>query len=59
VVADAGVRLAPGTLEASNVNIAETMTTMIELARSYEVQVKAMKAAEDNSSSSSKLLQPS
>ncbi len=59
VVADASVRLAPGTLEASNVNIAETMTTMIELARSYEVQVKAMKAAEDNSSSSSKLLQPS
>lgn len=59
VAADASVRLAPGTLEASNVNIAETMTTMIELARSYEVQVKAMKAAEDNSSASSKLLQPS
>jgi flagellar basal-body rod protein FlgF len=59
VVADASVRLAPGTLESSNVNIAETMANMIELARSYEVQIKAMKAAEDNASSSSKLLQPS
>src|SRR5579862_2921286 len=59
VVADANVRLAPGTLESSNVNIAESMANMIELARNYEVQVKAMKAAEDNASTSSKLLQPS
>jgi len=59
VVADANVRLAPGTLESSNVNLAETMATMIELARNYEVQVKTMKAAEDNASTSSKLLQPS
>jgi flagellar basal body rod protein FlgF len=35
------------------------MANMIELARNYELQVKAMKAAEDNSSSSSKLLQGS
>ena len=48
VSADASVQLAPGTLESSNVNIAETMANMIELARNYEVQVKAMKAAEDN-----------
>ncbi|MGH8144541.1 MAG: flagellar basal-body rod protein FlgF [Steroidobacteraceae bacterium] len=59
VPADASVTLVPGTLESSNVNIAETMANMIELARSYEVQVKAMKAAEDNSSSSAKLLQSS
>lgn len=59
VSADAGVTLVPGALESSNVNIAETMANMIELARSYEVQVKAMKAAEDNASSSSKLLQSS
>jgi len=59
IVADANVRLAPGTLESSNVNLAETMANMIELARNYEVQIKAMKAAEDNASSSSKLLQPS
>ena len=49
----------PGALESSNVNIAETMANMIELARNYELQVKAMKAAEDNAASSSKLLQSS
>ena len=48
-----------GTLESSNVNIAETMANMIELARSYEVQVKAMKTAEDNAAESAKLLQSS
>ncbi|HEY1590127.1 MAG TPA: flagellar basal-body rod protein FlgF [Rhodanobacter sp.] len=59
VSADATVRLAPGALESSNVNIAESMANMIELARSYEVQVKAMKTAEDNAAESSKLLQSS
>ncbi len=56
---DAGVKLISGTLESSNVNIAETMANMIELARSYEVQVKAMKTAEDTASSGAKLLQSS
>jgi flagellar basal-body rod protein FlgF len=56
---DASVHLITGTLESSNVNIAETMANMIELARSYEVQVKAMKTAEDMASSSTKLLQSS
>jgi flagellar basal-body rod protein FlgF len=56
---DASVHLVSGTLESSNVNIAETMANMIELARSYEVQVKAMKTAEDTAASSSKLLQSS
>jgi flagellar basal-body rod protein FlgF len=56
---DATVHLVSGTLESSNVNIAETMAHMIELARSYEVQVKAMKTAEDTAASSSKLLQSS
>lgn len=59
VPADASVHLVTGALESSNVNIAETMANMIELARNYEVQVKAMKAAEDNASSSAKLLQSS
>jgi flagellar basal-body rod protein FlgF len=57
--ADASVHLLSGTLESSNVNIAETMANMIELARSYEVQVKAMKTAEDTAASSTKLLQSS
>ncbi|HTW75771.1 MAG TPA: flagellar basal-body rod protein FlgF [Steroidobacteraceae bacterium] len=59
VSSDANVQLVSGALESSNVNIAETMANMIELARSYEVQVKAMKAAEDNSAESAKLLQSS
>ena len=59
VEADASVHLVSGTLESSNVNIAETMANMIELARNYEVQVKAMKTAEDMASSSTKLLQSS
>lgn len=59
VSADASVHLVPGALESSNVNIAETMANMIELARNYEVQVKAMKTAEDNATESSKLLQSS
>jgi flagellar basal-body rod protein FlgF len=59
VSSDASVQLVPGALESSNVNIAESMANMIELARSYEVQVKAMKAAEDNAAESSKLLQSS
>src|SRR5579863_1088271 len=57
--ADASVHLVSGTLESSNVNIAETMANMIELARSYEVQVKAMKTAEDTAAESTKLLQSS
>jgi flagellar basal-body rod protein FlgF len=56
---DATVHMVSRTLESSNVNIAATMVNMIELARSYEVQVKAMKAAEDTGAESTKLLQSS
>jgi flagellar basal-body rod protein FlgF len=55
--ADASVQLVTGVLEGSNVNIAESMTNMIELARRYDLQVKALRAAEDNGAASSKLLQ--
>jgi flagellar basal-body rod protein FlgF len=54
---DASVQLTTGVLEGSNVNIAESMTNMIELARRYDLQVKALRAAEDNGAASSKLLQ--
>ena len=42
--ADATVQLASGTLESSNVNAADAMVNMIELARHFEMQVKAMHA---------------
>ena len=57
--ADASVHVVSRTLESSNVNIAETMVNMIELARTYEVQVKAMRTAEDTGAESTKLLQTS
>lgn len=54
--ADANLRVTSGTLEASNVNAAEAMVNMIELARNFELQVKAIKAAEDNGAVSAQLL---
>src|SRR5690606_14964943 len=54
--ADAAVRVASGALESSNVNIADAMVTMIELARHFELQVKAMRTAEDNGAASAQLL---
>jgi flagellar basal-body rod protein FlgF len=54
--AAASVRLSPGTLESSNVNVADAMVNMIELARRFELEVKAMRAAEDNGAAASQLL---
>ncbi|MCC7462550.1 MAG: flagellar basal-body rod protein FlgF [Gammaproteobacteria bacterium] len=55
--ADAGVHLASGVLETSNVNVAEAMTQMIELARRYELQVKAIRTAEEDAAAAARLLQ--
>jgi flagellar basal-body rod protein FlgF len=55
--ADAVVQLMSGAIESSNVNIAEAMTQMIELARRFELQVKAMRTAEEDAAVASKLLQ--
>ena len=54
--ADANVKLAPGVLEASNVNVADAMVNMIELARHFDLQVKAMRTAEENGAASAQLL---
>src|SRR5262245_42275691 len=54
--ADANVRLASGVLESSNVNTANAMVTMIELSRHFDLQVKAMRTAEENAASAAKLL---
>ena len=43
--ADASVKLASGVLESSNVDLASAMVNMIDLARNFELQVKAMKSA--------------
>ena len=55
----AEVRVAGGMLEGSNVNVMSEFTQILTLARQYDMQVKLMKAAEDNSSASTQLLQMS
>ena len=55
--ADASVKLSSGVLESSNVDLASAMVNMIDLARNFELQVKAMKNADDNASASTRLLQ--
>jgi len=54
---DAEVTVASGTLESSNVNAVGALVNMIELQRQYEMQVKMMKSADDNSAASARLLQ--
>jgi len=53
---DAAVQISSGELESSNVNAAAAMVNMIELARQFEMQVKAIRTAEENGSAASQLL---
>lgn len=53
---DASVRVASGVLESSNVSTVEAMTTMIQLARQFETQVKLMKVAEEADAASAQLM---
>ncbi len=59
LVADAATTVTAGTLESSNVNIASAMVNMIELARHFDMQVKALHTADENSQATTKLLQSS
>jgi flagellar basal-body rod protein FlgF len=54
--ADTDVKVISGMLESSNVNPIGEMTEMIALQRQFEMQLKLMKAAEENDSSASSLL---
>ena len=53
---DANVRVVSGVLESSNVNAAAAMVNMIELSRNFDMQVKAIRSAEDNAQSATQLL---
>lgn len=53
----AAVRLAPATLETSNVNMAEQMVRMIELSHAYELNTRLITTAGDNEKSASQVLQ--
>jgi len=54
--ADTNVTLVSGTLETSNVNAAEALVNMIELARQFEMQIKMLKTAEENDSQSAQIM---
>jgi flagellar basal-body rod protein FlgF len=58
-VADAAVTVNSGALESSNVDLASCMVNMIELARHFDLQIKAMHTAQDDGAASAKLLQNS
>ncbi len=57
--ADAATTVSPGSLESSNVDLASCMVNMIELSRRFELQIKALKTAQDDGAASAKLLQAS
>lgn len=57
--ADAGVRLASGALEGSNVNAVDGLVQMIDNARRFEAYVKLMDTAKSNDESSARLLRQS
>ncbi|MCU7810540.1 MAG: flagellar basal body rod protein FlgF [Candidatus Thiodiazotropha sp. (ex Notomyrtea botanica)] len=57
--ADALVLLASGSLESSNVNVADALVNMIELSRKFEMQVKMMKTSEELDSASASLMRMS
>jgi flagellar basal-body rod protein FlgF len=53
---DPNVKIDSGVLESSNVNTAAAMVNMIELARQFEMQVKAIRSAEENAASAAQLM---
>ncbi len=54
--ADAGVTLVAGALESSNVNPAESLVNMVSLARQFDMQMRVLRAAQDNEGSANKVL---
>jgi flagellar basal-body rod protein FlgF len=54
--ADPNIKLVQGSLESSNVNVMAAMVEMLELSKHYELQVKAMKSADDNAAASAALV---
>lgn len=53
---DAAVRIVSGALETSNVNVVDSMVSMIALARQFDMQMKALQNAEANARQAATLL---
>lgn len=56
---DGNVRMVGGYLESSNVNPVEEMTQILALSRQFEMQVKLMRSADENTEAAARLLQNS
>lgn len=54
--ADAKVNVMGGALEGSNVNVVDSMVSMISLARQFDMQVKLMQSADANAKQASQLM---
>jgi flagellar basal-body rod protein FlgF len=50
------VKIVPGTLEGSNVNPVQTLTSLIELSRQFELHTNMMKTMQDESSKANQIL---
>jgi len=53
---DDTVSVVSGTIETSNVNAAAALVNMIELSRQFEMQIKMLKAAQENNAQAAQLL---
>ncbi|SDI05142.1 flagellar basal-body rod protein FlgF [Propionivibrio dicarboxylicus] len=53
---DEAVKVAPETLEGSNVNPVDSMIGMISLARQFEMQIKMLQSADSNANKASQIL---
>lgn len=56
LVADASLKVIPGALHSSNVNVVDSLVNMISLSRLYESQVKLMKTSDEMDSQTDRLL---
>lgn len=54
---DNTVQITAGALESSNVNMAQSLISMIELQRLYEMQIKGISTVDQNSQSAERLMQ--
>ncbi len=54
---DPTVQITAGALESSNVNMAQSLISMIELQRLYEMQIKGISTVDQNSQSAERLMQ--
>jgi flagellar basal-body rod protein FlgF len=53
---DAGVKLASGYLEGSNVNVVDAMVDMIAVARQFDTQMKLLQSADGDARQAAQLL---